>query len=146
MKKIIVIFTILLTAGCAAPIQSVQPVSEVQRGTELCIIENPDVRDSFITIYETALLDKGVNVKILSPNAKKNDCKLTSTYTAKWRWDLALYMAYAKISVYRDDWLFGEALYDAMASGGNFGKFIDAEEKIKEMVMQLFPGLHSARK
>lgn len=141
MKKVLVIFSVLLATGCATPIQSVKPVSEVHQGTELCIIENPDVRDGFISTYKAALWDKGVNVKMLPPHAKKSDCKLTSTYTANWRWDLALYMSYAKISVYRDDWLQGEALYDATASGGNFGKFIDAEDKIREMVNNLFPDL-----
>lgn len=145
MKKTPVIFSVLLATGCAAPIQSVKPVTEVQRGTELCIIENPDVRAGFISAYQAALRDKGVNIKMLPPHAKKSDCNLTSTYTANWRWDLAMYMSYAKISVYRDDWLHGEALYDASATA-SLDKFIDADYKIREMVNDLFPGSSSVKK
>lgn len=68
------------------------------------------------------------------------ECSLTSTYIARWRWDLALYMAYAKIDVYRDGRPVGQALYDALMGGGRLDKFIDAEQKIRELVDSLFPG------
>jgi hypothetical protein len=68
------------------------------------------------------------------------DCPITSTYTANWRWDLAIYMAYADIKIYNGGKVIGEANYDATRAGLNGGKFIDADKKINELVDQLFPG------
>jgi len=140
MKKILIMFSVLLVTGCSIT-QTVKPVEGIQRGTKLCVIENPDVRKNFINIYRELLQGKGLEVSMLPPQAKKGDCEWTSTYSANWNWDLAMYMRYAKISIYHDDWLHGEALYDSTSGSGNFGKFIDAEKKIGEMVDQLFPSL-----
>ena len=49
-----------------------------------------------------------------------------------------MYMKYAEIKVYRSAALVGEAVYDATWSGGRLQKFINAENKIHELVDQLF--------
>jgi hypothetical protein len=69
-----------------------------------------------------------------------NTCPVTSTYTANWRWDLAMYMAYANIKVYSNGEQSGEAVYDALRGGANMSKFVQGETKIAELVNQLFPG------
>jgi hypothetical protein len=61
-----------------------------------------------------------------------------STYTARWGWDVALYMKYAEIKVYQSATLIGEAVYDATWGGGRLDKFINAENKIREVVEELF--------
>jgi len=99
------------------------------------------VRETFLTAYKAGLEGKGLIVNMLPPQANKGDCEWTSTYSANWSWDLTMYMRLAKISIYHDDWLHGEALYDSTSGSGSFGKFINAEEKIEEMVGQLFPSL-----
>ena len=63
---------------------------------------------------------------------------MTSTYTANWGWDLAMYMKYAEIKVYRGVALVGLAVYDATRGGGRPDKFINAENKIRELVDELF--------
>jgi hypothetical protein len=77
---------------------------------------------------------------VLKPDASANACPLTTTYAARWRGDLALYMAYAKMNVYQDGKVLGKALYDSLRGGGRLDKFISAEEKTRELVNQLFPG------
>jgi hypothetical protein len=67
-----------------------------------------------------------------------NECAITSTYTAHCAWDLALCMRYAEIKVYRNAALVGEAVDDATWGGGRPDKFINAENKIREMVNELF--------
>ncbi|MBW8893037.1 MAG: hypothetical protein JF617_13190 [Burkholderiales bacterium] len=109
-------------------------------GKEVCIVENPDVRSGFIEAYTRSLTAKGYVVRKLPANASLVECRITSTYTANWRWDLAMYMAFAAIKVYNNAKPVGEAKYDAMHGGGNMNKFIDAEKKIGELVNQLFPG------
>lgn len=132
-----IIAPIYLT-GCAIH-QTIKPVAEIFTGKEICLIESPDVRASFMESYKRALINKGYSVKQLPASASVTDCNVTSTYLATWRWDLALYMAYAEIKVFHQGVLAGEAKYDSQRGGANLGKFIDAETKINELVMKLLP-------
>jgi hypothetical protein len=125
-------------AGCAIH-QTVRPVEKVE-GRQICLIENPAVRASFVEAYKRSLASKGYAVRQLPPSAAITECPVTSTYSANWRWDLALYMAYAEIKVYSNGRPVGEAKYDSQRGGGNMNKFIDADRKIQELVNQLFPG------
>ncbi|PSL16650.1 hypothetical protein CLV44_10148 [Marinobacterium halophilum] len=50
---------------------------------------------------------------------------------------MALYMSFAEIQIHKDGMLQGQALYDSTHGGANMGKFIDAENKIKELVGSL---------
>jgi len=139
MKKIMtaIIISSSLT-GCSI-VQTVTPVDRL-KSREICIINNPAVsQPGFLTTYERLLQNKGLSTRLLDPGASITDCKVTSTYTANWRWDMALYMAYADIKVYVDGQQSGHAEYNALEGGGNMGKFIRAEEKIEELVNLLFP-------
>jgi hypothetical protein len=127
-----------LLAGCAIK-QSVQPVARLS-ANEVCIIENLAVRPGFLDVYKRVLGEKGYAVRQLPPGAHFEDCPVTSTYTANWRWDLALYMAFADIRVFHKGEQTGQAVYDALGGSANMGKFIKGEEKIAELVNQLFPG------
>ena len=49
-----------------------------------------------------------------------------------------MYLKYAEIKVYRGVALVGIAVYDAPWGGGRPDKFINAENKIHELVDQLF--------
>jgi len=83
---------------------------------------------------------KGLSVRVLDPGAGISACPLLTTYSANWRWDLAMYMAYAEMTVYRDGNEVGKATYDALMGGGRVDKkFIKADEKVRELVNQLFP-------
>jgi hypothetical protein len=111
---------------------------------EICIIDNPKVREGFLEAYRRALDHKGFQTRVLDKSATPDECPLTSTYTANWRWDLALYLAFANITVYADGRKVGRAVYDSLGGGGNPAKFINAEKKIQELVDQLFPDPASA--
>jgi hypothetical protein len=104
------------------------------------VIENPAVRAGFVEAYKRSLATKGYTVRQLPASAAITDCPTTSTYSANWRWDLAMYMAYAEIKVYSNGQPAGQAQYDSLRGGGNMNKFIDADRKIDELVNQLFPG------
>lgn len=125
-------------AGCAIQ-QTVRPV-EVVADRQICVIDNPAVRASFAEAYKRSLTGKGYEVRQVPASTPITGCATTSTYSANWRWDLALYMAYAEIRVFSDGKQVGEAKYDSMGGGANMNKFIDADRKIQELVDQLFPG------
>lgn len=130
----------LLVAGLSACAinQKITPVEKFS-GKQVCVVESPSVKSTFLDAYKRALSEKGYVVRQLPPSASIVECPITSTYTANWRWDLALYMAYAEIAVYNNGKPVGKATYDATRGGGNMGKFIDADKKISELVNQLFP-------
>ena len=132
-----VCWLVLALSSCTI-VQNVTPYrsSDIQ---EICIIEDPAVRAGFLRAYKRALREKGYKIRILEEHANLDDCELTSTYMGRWKWDMALYMAYAEIRVYRDGVKKGEAIYDATGGAGLPKKWIKAEEKIEELVNFLFP-------
>jgi len=125
---------------CACTItQTVDPVTQID-SNEVCIIEDPAVREGFLPELEKVLRDKNATIRRLELSAKRSECPIVVTYTARWSWDLAMYMSYAEIVVYQDGTPAGKALYDATKGGGRMDKFVDAEPKIRELVNELFPG------
>ena len=125
-------------AGCAIH-QNVRPVERFE-GKQVCVIENTAVKYNFLTAFKQSLESRGYTVKMLSASAALRECPVTVTYTANWRWDLAMYMAYAEIKVFNNGQPAGEAVYDSLKGGANMSKFINGENKISELVNQLFPG------
>ena len=120
--------------GCSIR-QTVKPVELSGQPMEICIIKNEKARPAFLDAYTDALKAKSVQVRTIGESASSNECTITSTYTAHWGWDLAMYMKYAEIKVYRGVALVGLAVYDG---GGRPDKFINAENKIHELVDELF--------
>lgn len=140
IKPILIVgLSTTLISGCAIH-QTVSPVADLNE-SQICVIDNPSVKVGFIEAYKRALIAKGYAVRQLPSSASITECRITSTYSASWRWDLALYMAYAEIKVYNHGKPIGEAKYDSQRGGANMGKFIDAEKKIVELTNQLFPPL-----
>jgi hypothetical protein len=141
VRRVVLVPALLLLATGCSIVQEVKPVVKTDLpGKEICVAENADVRQGFLEAYRAALERKGFTVRVLPPGSGITQCPLLTTYTANWRWDLALYMAYARMTVYRDGKAIGRATYDALLGGGRLDKFIQADEKIKELVDQLFPG------
>ncbi|MYM23610.1 hypothetical protein GTP46_13225 [Duganella sp. FT135W] len=139
MKRLVVLAIVApLFTGCAIH-QTVKPVEHFAE-KKVCIINNPAVRDGFLSAYKHALEAKGYVAQQMPADASIVECAITSTYTANWRWDLAMYMTYAEIKVYNAGKPAGQAIYDANRAGLNTGKFINADKKITELVDQLFPG------
>lgn len=136
IKKVLLVLGVSAFVGGCSIQQTVEP-AQVTAGTELCIIENPDVREGFLNEVKSALDTKGVQYKVLPKGSSYSACEWTATYLARWTWDLALYMSYAEINVFRNGAPEGKALYDSTRGGANMSKFIDAETKIRELLDQL---------
>lgn len=122
----------ILISACSIT-QNIEP-AEITKGSELCIIENPDVREGFLKEFKSVLSSKGIAHRVVSESSVPASCEWTSTYVAQWMWDLSLYMSYAEIKVFHNGNLEGEAKYDSTKGGANMSKFIDAEPKIRELV------------
>lgn len=135
MKKLSILVFLALTSACTI-IQNVEP-AEIVKGEELCIIENPDVREGFLKELKLALSKKGVEHRVVSQETVPESCEWTARYLAKWSWDLSLYMSYAEIKIYHNGNLDGHAIYDSTGGSASSKKFIDAEPKIRELVNEL---------
>ncbi|WP_296591986.1 Sbal_3080 family lipoprotein [Methylophaga sp.] len=129
------LLTSLTVTGCSIK-QTVEP-AEIPEKAELCIIENTDTREGFLKEFQSTLSARGIQHQLVSARDVPESCEWTATYVARWTWDLALYMSYAEIKIFRNGNLDGEAIYDSTHGGGNMGKFIDAEPKIQELVNEL---------
>jgi hypothetical protein len=133
-------FVMLTTAlgGCAIT-QNIAPVERLE-SRQVCIVENPAVvQEGFLVAFRRALQDKGYAVQMLPPGSALTSCPIASTYTANWRWDLALYMAFADIRVFKNGQQSGHAIYDSTGGSLTTAKFIKGDEKITELVNKLFP-------
>jgi hypothetical protein len=138
MKPAAIVALAVVLPGCAIR-QTVNPVAPVA-SREVCVIENQKVKEGFLESYRRALTTKGYVLQQLASSAAITACPITSTYVAHWNWDLAVYMSYAEIRVFRDGQPAGDAIYDSRRGSSNMGKFINAESKVEELVNQLFPG------
>lgn len=140
MKKVIGLLTVtLILTGCSIS-QTIDPVNynDIQK---ICIIENPKVRSGFLKSYKQSLDEKNISYSLINSETEDQNCEWTSTYNGRWSWDLAIYMSYAEIKIYKNNGLRGQAVYDSRRAAYNANKFIKAEIKVKELVDQLFKKL-----
>lgn len=131
--------TILLLQGCSIH----QNVISVQGETidEICVIDNPTVKESFRKALTEKVQDNNIKARVISEDSKEEvSCQYTMEYTANWAWDLALYLVYTKIELFKEGDLIGEAIYDARRGGGRMDKFINAENKIEELIKEMLKG------
>lgn len=139
LAPLLLVTAALFTTGCSIK-QSVSPAElSPDLAPEICAIPGIGVRAGFTTTYLQLLRDKGFNTRLLGPGSNPALCRVSTTFTGTWRWDLLLYMSYADIRVYADGAQVGHAEYDARWGGGRPDKFISAEKKIAELTNQLFP-------
>ncbi len=115
--------------------QKIEP-AELTKTSQLCIVENSAVRPGFISALKKSLDEKNVDYRVVD-QVSADKCEWKATYTARWSWDMAIYMAYAEIKIYKNGKLDGEAVYDATNGVGNMEKFIKGEDKVRELVDKL---------
>jgi hypothetical protein len=138
MKTIYFVAALTLSvvlSGCAIS-QNVEQ-AHIPNAAELCVIENDRVREGFLPELLGVLDEKGISYIVTGNHVAHNGCEWTLTYTARWSWDLAIYLSYAEIKVFKNGVLDGQAVYDSRGGSANMSKFIDAEPKIRELVEEL---------
>lgn len=69
---------------------------------------------------------------------KPVEARYHMTYEATWRWSMAVYLFYFKASLYDNNQLIGEAVYDATHGGQRFDKHGPTSEKISPLIKQMF--------
>ena len=138
LSRAVALLTLTTLLSACTITQQVNPVA-VPLGSEVCIIENAEVRAGFVEEVRSTLASNGYRFKMMPSDAQVSDCEITMTYTARWSWDLTIFMSYARLQIFRKGIAVGDAVYDSTRGSGNMSKFIDAEPKIRELVTQLLP-------
>ena len=128
----------LFLTACSSIKQNIEPIPQQDKAS-ICIIENASVKEGFLNTFENVLQERGYVVKIIQPGGNTEGCGLTSTYTGIWKWDLAIYLAYARIDVFSNGQRVGLAEYDTGFGGLNLNKFVKGHVKVRELVEKLFP-------
>jgi hypothetical protein len=136
MKKIVFLSIAGAFLGGCAISQNVDQ-AHIPNAAKLCVIENDRVREGFLPELLGVLDEKGINYVVTDKHVARNGCEWTLTYTARWSWDITIYMSYAEIKVFRNGILDGKAIYDSTSGSFNMNKFIDSEPKIRELVEEL---------
>ena len=129
--KLVLLGAVAALCGCGGMQQNVSPVPRFE-GREVCIVENPRVRRSFLDAYVLALKGRGYEARVLPSSAQLSACAIVSQYVALWGFDtFASYLSHADIRVYQKTQPAGRAVY-------NGNRFVNAEEKVQELVDKLF--------
>ncbi len=129
-----VLVVCLLLVGCIST--RVQPAAP-QTIDLICIRENKDVlMDGFLPNLQEEIHRKKILTEIFS-GAPPDYCVYTMTYTANWRWDLAMYLSYARIDLYKDRKPIGKAVFDASFAGLDVRKLASAQSKIDPLLAEL---------
>jgi len=148
MKRLKVTITAAIVttlAGCAAK-QDITKFEQNKPKT-VCIAEHKEVKEGVIDAMIKGFSKHDVKTRVIPANyvMKHQDyqtelsngdtkgCNAVAYYVANWRWDLALYMAYANIWV-KDVETNVKIAQASYRTGGGLDKFINAEEKIIELI------------
>lgn len=147
MRKIVLMVTILLFAGCT----SVQ-VTPAPSGTQLklvCIQKNPKViRADFLPTVEAGFHRHGINTSVYDGGQLPAGCDAKLRYTARQSWDFTPILSYAEL------WLtdrrgrqIGHGLYEHHAATFSWAvtKWFSTEKKMKPVIDQLLAGVSGAR-
>jgi hypothetical protein len=142
------LFVISLTA-CAAT----QSITEFDSGApkNICVAKHDAVREGVLDALEEGFRRHGSNTKVVRGiyEQKHNmwnsniyreevqDCDAIAFYVANWAWDISMYMHFASI------WITDTGMTRRMAqatyqTGGGPDKWIDAREKILELVDEMY--------
>ena len=133
-KTVSVVLLSLLLTSCIT--NNVNKVDRQKIG-EICIRENSDVlMDGFLPNLIEEIERKGIRTRVYQ-GAAPADCPYTMTYTANWSWDVAMYLSYARIDLYREGARIGEVTFDARLAGLDLSKFGSAESKIDPLIAEL---------
>jgi len=82
----------------------------------------------------TQLEDMGYAVETYPEGERPSNAVHYMTFTANWRWDMAMYLYYFRAMLFEKGVLLGEAEYDASMGGMSFDKFGRTADKVRPLL------------
>lgn len=131
---------IIFVSGCT--VIDVKPVDKNQNLMHVCINENPKVIiDDFALLLQSSF-ERHLITSDVFLGAIPKGCDFRLEYTALRSWDLAMYMSYAKLELYKGNAIVGYAEYSLRGGiggrgGFNFSKYSSTESKMNLLIDEL---------
>lgn len=126
----------VILSGCTIT-QNVRPMAEAVAIDVLYIEENPATHmAALLPEMVNHLRASGFNVEVVAQGGSPIDAYYM-TYTANWRWDMAMYLYYFKATLVRKGQVLAEAEYDARSGGGSPNKFGATMDKIRPLLDEM---------
>jgi hypothetical protein len=126
---------------------NVRPVATQERITSVVIEENPKVwRSDFIDVLKDGFARHGIESKVIQPGTPVGNAYVVR-YTARQKWDMAMYMSDATIWIYKNDREVAKAVYHLKGGGGfSLMKWQGTATKIDPVIDQLLAGVGNGAK
>lgn len=100
---------------------------------DICIIQNPAVIvEDFVPALQALLEQRGITSKLIPK--EDSSCNYRLAYTANQSWDVAVYLKFASMILYKGADVVGRATYN---SGEGFGKFRSVYDTLKIVTDEL---------
>jgi hypothetical protein len=129
--RMVAVLAGLLAAGCSITTR-VDPVPEGVIPS-LCVRENEALwSKQFLPTLREQLGRHGIETTVYQGD-RPPGCRYHLEYEAQWKWDLAVYLAYADVRLYDDGVLVGRGTYDARGSG-RLDKFGRGDERLARLL------------
>ena len=136
MKSALIASVAAVALGGCAITQNVKPVAATGI-TDLCVKNNPQVMmDGFVKELRGQIEKKGIRTTQFD-GERPASCRYHLEYTANWRWDMAMYLVFAQVSVYDGGLMVGQATYDAHGGGLRPDKWGPTSDKLAGLLNEL---------
>ncbi len=151
--KILLLSISFLFLGACSAYQEVTQLSS-PAPQSVCVVKHEAVKKEVLEVITKEFQNHGIQPTVLDGNyeIKHNQwiptwnadqaqsCDSMGFYFARWNWDLATYMSFANIWMTdtAGSKILAQATYDASTAGTS--KFINAEEKIQELMREMIIG------
>jgi hypothetical protein len=137
MKKILTFIGLatFLFTGCAS--HKVNPVDKKHNMQYVCIVNNPKVIvKDYIPVVEDIFHEHGIATDIYDKDKIPAYCNVKMKYTVLRKWDLAPFISYANVDLFKNGVQIGYAEY-SNKGGFDFGKWGSSKEKITPILEKL---------
>lgn len=123
--------------GSCSITDAVEPVQRCDPIERVYVLRNESVHmGEFHDALCRAFEDQGVPTETVDGHLT-DDMPITATYTANWKWDMAMYLSYFEVTLREDRRPIGRAEYDARSGSFNMSKFGRTEQKIRPLITEL---------
>lgn len=139
---LVLLGVVLHLAGCTAV--DVRPLSPQEPVKSVLIEENPKVwRSDFVDVLIEGFRRHGIEAKVVQPGTAVGN-EYVVRYTARQKWDMAMYMSDATIWMYKNGQEVAKAVYHLKGGGGlSLMKWQGTAAKIDPVIDELLSDLGS---
>ena len=134
-RFILIFFFLGIAGGCTSFEVVNEPVPDILQAEKVCLVVDDDTRELFKTTLKDWLMEQGIEPDVYPQGTSVDICEWTIEYEGRWSWVVGLYLADAKITVYRDGYEAGRVWLDVGKWDGH--KWEDGRQRIYKLMNML---------